>query len=298
MRILLIEDDAALADGLIRALQGAGHLCDHLSRGLHAPAALASAPYDVMVLDLSLPDVDGLDLLSRLRNDGVTLPVLILTARDGIDDRILGLDRGGDDYLAKPFALGELEARLRALSRRRSDAPAQKRLGRLCFDSIRNEAQVDGQRVELTARELALVEALMQHPGRTVTKQRLFDALYSWDHEANLSVIEVHVSRLRRKLEQARAGPARPAAAAPVVAAAGVDAVQRGGFIRTRALLRWPGLRPLAAGLGDVAVRTGRGAGWTRLDRDHAGGVTHVHVGHHLRSAWRSGRCRGRTPVR
>ncbi|HDS1827957.1 TPA: response regulator [Stenotrophomonas maltophilia] len=206
MRILLIEDDAALADGLIRALQGAGHLCDHLSRGLHAPAALASAPYDVMVLDLSLPDVDGLDLLSRLRNDGVTLPVLILTARDGVEDRILGLDRGGDDYLAKPFALGELEARLRALSRRRGDAPAQKRLGRLCFDSIRNEAQVDGQRIELTARELSLVEALMQHPGRTVTKQRLFDALYSWDHEANLSVIEVHVSRLRRKLEQARAG--------------------------------------------------------------------------------------------
>jgi len=147
-----------------------------------------------------------LDLLSRLRNDGATLPVLILTARDGVEDRILGLDRGGDDYLAKPFALGELEARLRALSRRRSDAPAQKRLGRLCFDSIRNEVQVDGQRIELTARELALVDALMQHPGRTVTKQRLFDALYSWDHEANLSVIEVHVSRLRRKLEQARAG--------------------------------------------------------------------------------------------
>lgn len=142
----------------------------------------------------------------RLRNDGVTLPVLILTARDGVEDRILGLDRGGDDYLAKPFALGELEARLRALSRRRSDAPAQKRLGRLCFDSIRNEVQVDGQRIELTARELSLVEALMQHPGRTVTKQRLFDALYSWDHEASLSVIEVHVSRLRRKLEQARAG--------------------------------------------------------------------------------------------
>ena len=132
--------------------------------------------------------------------------MLILTARDGVEDRILGLDRGGDDYLAKPFALGELEARLRALSRRRSDAPAQKRLGRLCFDSVRNEVQVDGQRIELTARELSLVEALMQHPGRTVTKQRLFDALYSWDHEANLSVIEVHVSRLRRKLEQARAG--------------------------------------------------------------------------------------------
>jgi len=206
MRILLIEDDAALAGGLVRALQGAGHLCDHLALGLLAPAALAAAPYDVMVLDLSLPDVDGLELLSRLRDQGITLPVLILTARDGVEDRILGLDRGGDDYLAKPFALGELEARLRALSRRRSDAPAQKRLGRLCLDSIRQEVQVDGQRIELTARELALVDALMQQPGRTVTKQRLFDTLYSWDHDANLSVIEVHVSRLRRKFEQAGAG--------------------------------------------------------------------------------------------
>lgn len=206
MRILLIEDDAALADGLVRALQGAGHLCDHLARGLHAAAALSTTAYDVMVLDLSLPDVDGLDLLSRLRNQGITLPVLILTARDGVEDRILGLDRGGDDYLAKPFALGELEARLRALARRRADAPAQRQLGRLCLDSIRQEVQVAGERIELTARELALVEALMQQPGRTVTKQRLFDALYSWDHDANLSVIEVHVSRLRRKFEHANAG--------------------------------------------------------------------------------------------
>ncbi|HDS0947754.1 TPA: response regulator [Stenotrophomonas maltophilia] len=206
MRILLIEDDAALADGLVRALQGAGHLCDHLARGLHAATALSTTAYDVMVLDLSLPDVDGLDLLSRLRNQGITLPVLILTARDGVEDRILGLDRGGDDYLAKPFALGELEARLRALARRRADAPAQRQLGRLCLDSIRQEVQVAGERIELTARELALVEALMQQPGRTVTKQRLFDALYSWDHDANLSVIEVHVSRLRRKFEHANAG--------------------------------------------------------------------------------------------
>lgn len=206
MRILLIEDDAALADGLVRALHGAGHPCDHLARGLAAPAALASAPYDVMVLDLSLPDIDGLELLSRLRSEGVTLPVLILTARDGVEDRILGLDSGGDDYLAKPFALGELEARLRALSRRRSDAPAHRRIGALCFDSSSREVQVDGARLELTARELALVEMLMQQPGRIVTKQRLFDTLYSWDHEASLSVIEVHVSRLRRKFEQAGAG--------------------------------------------------------------------------------------------
>ncbi len=205
MRILLIEDDAALADGLVRALHGAGHLCDALPRGLSAPHALASAPYDVVVLDLSLPDIDGLELLARLRQDGLTVPVLILTARDGVEDRILGLDSGGDDYLAKPFALGELEARLRALSRRRADAPTMKQIGQLCLDGNRREASVSGQRLELTARELALVEVLMLQPGRIVTKQRLFDTLYSWDHDASLSVIEVHISRLRRKLEQAQA---------------------------------------------------------------------------------------------
>jgi len=206
MRILLIEDDAALADGLVRALHGAGHLCDALPCGLSAPHALASAPYDVIVLDLSLPDIDGLDLLARLRHGGITVPVLILTARDGVEDRILGLDSGGDDYLAKPFALGELEARLRALSRRRADAPAQKQIGRLCMDGNRRELLVGTQPLDVTARELALMEVLMLQPGRIVTKQRLFDTLYSWDHEASLSVIEVHVSRLRRKLEQAGAG--------------------------------------------------------------------------------------------
>ena len=206
MRILLIEDDAALADGLVRALNASGHVCDHLERGLPTAAALSAAPYDVMVLDLSLPDIDGLDLLSRLRSEGMSLPVLILTARDDVEDRILGLDSGGDDYLAKPFALGELEARLRALGRRRGDASAPRQIGHVTFDAGRREALVRGAPLELTARELALFEALMQQPGRIVTKQRLFDTVYSWEADAHLSAIEVHVSRLRRKLEQSASG--------------------------------------------------------------------------------------------
>lgn len=205
MRILLIEDDAALADGLVRALTRAGHGCDHLDRGLAAPAALASVGYDLVVLDLSLPDIDGLALLARLRQDGVMVPVLILTARDGVEARIRGLDSGGDDYLAKPFALGELEARLRALSRRQTSATTLRRFGRLRLDTGTRELRVDDQLLELTARELVLMETLLAQPGRIVAKQRLFDAIYSWDHEASLSVIEVHVSRLRRKLQQAGA---------------------------------------------------------------------------------------------
>ena len=162
MRILLIEDDAALADGLVRALTRAGHACDHLARGLAAPSALASVSYDLVVLDLSLPDIDGLDLLARLRQDGFTVPVLILTARDGVEDRIRGLDGGGDDYLAKPFALGELEARLRALARRQSTAPALRQLGALRLDTGTRELRVGDQPLELTARELALMEILLQ----------------------------------------------------------------------------------------------------------------------------------------
>ncbi|KAG1531372.1 hypothetical protein G6F50_016731 [Rhizopus delemar] len=138
-------------------MRRSGHAVDWQADGLAAASVLRYQRFDLVVLDIGLPKLDGLRVLAGMRERGDSTPVLMLTARDGIDDRILGLDRGGDDYLAKPFALGELEARLRALSRRRSDAPAQKRLGRLCFDSIRNEAQVDGQRVELTARELALL---------------------------------------------------------------------------------------------------------------------------------------------
>lgn len=207
MRILLIEDDRKLAEGVMRALGQSGHACDHVALAQQVPASLAAVDYDLLILDLGLPDADGLELLARLRHDGLAAPVLILTARDGIEDRIRGLDSGADDYLPKPFALGELEARIRALSRRRGTVPSQWTMGRLVFDTgNRNLALDDGTALELTARELALIEILLQQPGRVVSKQRLFDTVYNWEADANLSVIEVHMSRLRRKLADASAG--------------------------------------------------------------------------------------------
>lgn len=207
MRILLIEDDRKLAEGLLRALAQGGHACDHLDRAQLVPAALDAVDYDLLILDLGLPDGDGLDLLAQLRRTGMDTPVLILTARDGVEDRIRGLDSGADDYLPKPFALGELEARVRALVRRRGNGAQLQCIGRLVFDAgIRGARLDDGTPLELTARELALIEILMQQPGRVVSKQRLFDAVYNWDADANLSVIEVHLSRLRRKLSDAGAG--------------------------------------------------------------------------------------------
>jgi DNA-binding response OmpR family regulator len=206
MRLLLIEDDRDLADGLVHALAQSGHACDHVGSGHAALNATAVTTYDLVVLDLGLPDVDGLDLLGQMRRGGLAAPVLILTARDGIDDRIRGLDRGGDDYLAKPFALGELEARIRALLRRGSGSATVLRVANLELDAGARLASVDGRPFDLTARELAVLEALLRRAGRTVSKQQLFDALYTWEADANLSVIEVHVSRLRRKLEAAQAG--------------------------------------------------------------------------------------------
>ncbi|HAP26888.1 MAG TPA: DNA-binding response regulator, partial [Achromobacter sp.] len=166
MRILVIEDDEDLSDALVRRLRRLGHAVDSQNDGLNADGVLQYETFDLVILDIGLPRMSGFDILHRLRDRGSKTPVLALTARIDIEDRVHALDTGADDYLAKPFALGELEARLRALARRRSDAPAQKRLGRLCLDSIRQEVQVDGQRIELTARELALVDALMQQPGR------------------------------------------------------------------------------------------------------------------------------------
>ncbi|WP_305805306.1 response regulator [Stenotrophomonas sp. YIM B06876] len=204
MRILLIEDDQKLAEGLLRALAQSGHACDHVTTAQQVPGSVAVVDYDLLILDLGLPDADGLELLAQLRRDGLQAPVLILTARDGIEDRIRGLDSGADDYLAKPFALGELEARLRALARRRGQAASHRSIGRLVFDTGNRSLQLDdGTRLDLTARELALIEILLQQPGRVVSKQRLFDAVYNWDADASLSVIEVHMSRLRRKLADA-----------------------------------------------------------------------------------------------
>lgn len=208
MRLLLIEDDHELANALLQSLAQSGHASDVAGSGKAALASSAATAYDLVILDLGLPDMDGLDLLAQLRRRGLLAPVLILTARDGVHDRIRGLDSGADDYLAKPFALGELEARMRALLRRGAVGEDLVEFGPLQFDANAREFSVHGRRLDLTARELGVLEALMRRPGRVVGKQNLFESIYAWDADAGPSAIEVHVSRLRRKLEACDSGVA------------------------------------------------------------------------------------------
>lgn len=205
MRLLLVEDDLELRDGLVYALAQSGHAVDAVHTGRDALAACATAAYQLVILDLGLPDMDGVDVLRRARRGGMTCPVLILTARDDLQHRVLGLDAGGDDYLGKPFDVAELEARIRALLRRGEPTGVTLQLGTVAFEPASRRLTVRGVDVDLTARELAVLELLLRRPGRIVSKKHLFDSLYSWDNDASVSSVEVFVSRLRRKLSQAGA---------------------------------------------------------------------------------------------
>ncbi|MEP6701889.1 MAG: response regulator [Betaproteobacteria bacterium] len=204
MRLLLIEDDPELADGLQQSLAQSGYAVDIARSAQEGRTACSAARYEMLILDLGLPDADGLALLREFRAQGIVAPVLILTARGELNDRIAGLDAGGDDYLAKPFALGELEARVRALLRRGAEsAPTLMHLGHLSYDATARRAVANGIDLELTARELAVLEALLRRPRALTSKEQLFESLYTWDSDANLSAVEVYVSRLRKKLEPA-----------------------------------------------------------------------------------------------
>ena len=201
MRILVVEDDAILADGLAHALRSRGYAVDCLSTGADADRALTDGEYDLVVLDIELPLLDGFEVLKRLRKRKASTPVLVLTARDSVHDRIHGLDSGADDYLTKPFEMGELEARIRALVRRaQGAADNQIELGRLVLDTKGRRAFVDGANVELSARELAVLEILAGRAGRVVSKDALMSSLYQWDEDPSTNAIEIYVHRLRKKL--------------------------------------------------------------------------------------------------
>jgi two-component system OmpR family response regulator/two-component system response regulator QseB len=201
MRILLVEDDALLGDALEAGLKQAGHAVDWVRDGVAADTALAAEDYAAVVLDLGLPRKDGIEVLRGLRAKKRSLPVLILTARDTVDDRIKGLDAGADDYLVKPFDLGELNARLRALLRRAGGQPAPVLTAAgLSLDPATRRVLAQGQEVDLSAKEYALLHALMQHPGRALSRAQLEQHLYAWGEEIGSNAVEVYIHHLRRKL--------------------------------------------------------------------------------------------------
>lgn len=202
MRILLAEDDNVLADGLTRSLRQSGYAVDCVKNGEEADSVLSNQDFDLLILDLGLPKISGLEVLRRLRARNSRLPVLILTAVDSIEQRVKGLDLGADDYMAKPFALSELEARVRALTRRGAGGgPTVIRHGALTYDQVGRIAYLHDQMLDLSARELGLLEVLLQRTGRLVSKEQLVDHLCEWGEEVSNNAIEVYVHRLRKKIE-------------------------------------------------------------------------------------------------
>ncbi|MBJ7574173.1 response regulator transcription factor [Luteimonas sp. MC1828] len=201
MRILLAEDDRALGRALADGLRHLGHAVDWVEDGRHALHAFDTTPYAAAVLDWNLPRMSGVELIATLRHRGDRTPVLLLTARDAVDDRIAGLDCGADDYVVKPVHLEELAARMRALLRRGSGDPVpRQRLGALELDPSTRSAQLLGAPLELSPREYALLESLAAHPGRALSRPQLEEAVYGWGEEVASNAIEVHVHHLRRKL--------------------------------------------------------------------------------------------------
>lgn len=201
MRILLAEDDPQLGDGLTVGLRQDGYAVDWVKDGVAADLALQNEEYDLLVLDLGLPRLPGMEVLARLRGRGQTLPVLILTARDAAGDKIAGLDGGADDYVVKPVGLDELAARVRALARRAAGrARPLLRHGDLLLDPAARQATLRGAPVELSAREFSLLQLLVENAGRAMTRAQLEASLYGWRDEPDSNALEVHVHHLRRKL--------------------------------------------------------------------------------------------------
>jgi len=208
MRLLLVEDNERLSGFVAKGLRDAGFAVDAVALAEEARAALATTRYDAALLDLGLPDADGMTLLRELRAARQPLPVLILTARDGLSDRVAGLDAGADDYVLKPFEMAELVARVKALLRRPGGALGLVlEIGNMRFDTAARTLEIDGRPVLLSRRELTLLELLMRRQGRVVGKDALEEGLYGFEDGVDSNSVEVHVSRLRKKLAAANARP-------------------------------------------------------------------------------------------
>ena len=204
MRILVAEDDAHIGDSLVASLRHSGHVVDRVATGAQLDSVLQACAFDLLILDLGLPVRSGLEVLKELRARKSKMPVLILTARDSLDDRVKGLDAGADDYLAKPFQIAELEARVRALMRRSAaGSPTLLWHGPLSYDPTARVATLDGLPLELSGRELNLLEIFLRREGHMVSKEQLIDLLCEWGDEVSANAIEVYVHRLRKKLEPA-----------------------------------------------------------------------------------------------
>jgi two-component system, OmpR family, response regulator len=201
MRILVVEDDPLLAAGLSRVLNRGGHAVDGAATGIHADNLLRATPYELVVLDVGLPDIDGFEVLRRIRLRRACTSVLVLTARDAIEDRVHGLDLGADDYLTKPFAIAEFEARVRALLRRRSAPSGPRSFRGLTVDTEIKRVKVNDVPVDLTVREWALLELFLARPGRVLSKEQIAQQLVNYDDSLSPNTIEVYVSRLRSKIE-------------------------------------------------------------------------------------------------
>jgi DNA-binding response OmpR family regulator len=201
MQLLLVEDDRPLATGLQKALQAQGFAVNHVETGAAALHVISTDTPDLVILDIGLPDLDGLAVLKKVRKTHGDLPVLLLTARDSVDDKVLGLDSGADDYLAKPFEMTELLARLRVMERRLAQVKtARISIGNVSLDTVAQKVWVEGQEVEVSRREYMLLKSLMENAGRVQTRAVLESRLYSWGEEVASNAVEVHIHHLRKKL--------------------------------------------------------------------------------------------------
>jgi two-component system OmpR family response regulator len=210
MRILIIEDDSEASEYLVKAFREQGHVAEHAADGLAGYGRASEGEYDVLIVDRMLPKMDGLSLISGLREQGVQTPALILSALGQVDDRVKGLRAGGDDYLPKPYAFSELLARVEALARRRvgpKGEETQYRVGDLELDRLSHKVTVAGQEVALQPREFRLLEYLMKHAGQVVTRTMLLENVWDYHFDPQTNVIDVHISRLRSKIDKGRENP-------------------------------------------------------------------------------------------